>query len=137
VRRAVLAAAALVALTGAACGSQPELGAAAAQVLQQDVADVRAAAKSGDQPRTAAALGKLRGDVAAQGAAGHLSAARAARILDAGARVALDVSAGGSAGVPTTVPVAPVISPAASPTAPAPVPKAPEHKPKGQGDGGD
>ena len=75
------------------CGTgHRDLSDAAARVLQHDVNGVTAAASAGDPKRVEAALQQLRVDVARQHQDGELSAARAARILAAGARIRLDIS---------------------------------------------
>lgn len=91
-RRALVAVAA-GGLLVAGCGRNEDLSAAAASVLQRDVAAVAAAARAGEPVALNAALARLRTDVAQRRSAGQLSAARATRILDAAARVALDVTA--------------------------------------------
>lgn len=90
-RRALVAVA--VGLVVAGCGRNEDLSAPAAPVLQRDVAAVAAAARAGEPVALNAALARLRTDVAQRRSAGQLSAARATRILDAAARVALDVTA--------------------------------------------
>lgn len=118
-----LAVAGLAGVALAACGSQSDLSAAAGQVLQRDAAAVAAAARTGNAGLVNAALTRLRTDVAQRRAAGQLSAARATRILDAGARVALDVV---TVHKSPTRPVAPV----------QPLPAKQKSK-DGGGDGGD
>ncbi|GAC1441881.1 MAG: hypothetical protein NVSMB55_10890 [Mycobacteriales bacterium] len=81
------------ALALAGCGSGTDLSSSAAAGLQRDTAAVSAAARAGDAARTSTALASLRADVGRGRAAGELSPARAGRILDAAARVALDVVA--------------------------------------------
>lgn len=98
-RRALAAAAlALSVLTG--CGSDEDLSAAAERVLQADVKAVETAARAGNRAGLQSALARLRTHVEEQQAKGEVSQERAARILAAGARVALDV------GLPRPAPVA-------------------------------
>lgn len=99
---AVLAAVVLV-----ACGAQErsDISPQAAEVLAADVEAVTAAARAGDAAALQEALKTLRGHVDGQQESGDLSSARAARILAAGARVALDVGAPAPQVVVSTVPV--------------------------------
>lgn len=83
----------------AACGSSssPRLSAAAAERMNQALADTRAAADAHDKEKAIDALGALAGIVGRESRAGHLSAAdeRALRtgIAQARRRVELDVKA--------------------------------------------
>jgi hypothetical protein len=111
------------------CGSSPssDLSASAATVLQKDAAALAAAATSGNGSAVQAAVATLRADVGAQRAHNGLSAARAARVLAAAAKVAADV--------PAPVPT-PVVTPV-TPKSEAPAPgKAKKRKHYQQDQGG-
>lgn len=96
-----------MALILVACAQQDgtEISPQAAQVLAADVDAVTAAARAGDAAALQEALKVLHGHVDAQQESGDLSSDRAARILAAGARVALDVGAPAPQVVISTVPV--------------------------------
>ncbi|GAC1445760.1 MAG: hypothetical protein NVSMB55_28410 [Mycobacteriales bacterium] len=103
-QQVTVGAAFVVALTVVGCGSGADLSAPAAAVLQRDTAAVAAAARVGDLPRTSAALTRLRADVAQRRAHGEMSPERARRLLDAAARVALDVVAAHPSPPPSPAP---------------------------------
>lgn len=92
-------------VTGCGEQEQPEISPQAAQVLAADVDAVTAAARAGDATALQEALKTLRAHVDAQQESGDLSSDRAARILAAGARVALDVGAPAPEVVVSPVPV--------------------------------
>jgi hypothetical protein len=77
----------------AGCGDQAALTAQASARLTADVTRLRTAATSGTSAQVASAADALRSDVAAQKAAGDLSADRAAEVLDQLARVLADTAA--------------------------------------------
>lgn len=115
----------------AGCGSGGgNVSDAASRALQDDVARVAAAARSGDARSLTTALSGLRAEVAHQRATGGLSATGAATVLSAAGRVAADVPLAQTQTAP---------SPSASPR---PVVRAPTRAPaprkrKGKGDGKD
>ena len=94
-------------------------------VLQRDAAGLADAARAGDPVAVQAALAQLRKDVAAEQAAGTVTADRAHQVLAAAAAVAADVS------LPTP---GVTFSPTPSPAAPKPTATV-QRKGKGKGDG--
>lgn len=101
--------AALLVVTVAGCGQQPEpdISAQAAKVLGADVDAITAAARAKDATKVQQALKTLRGHVDAQQASGELSPERASQILAAGARVAIDVGVPAPKVVVSRVPAPP------------------------------
>jgi hypothetical protein len=101
-----LCAAVMAAVTLAGCGSeQPEISQAAVDVLDKDVEAIADAARADDATAVGEAIGRLREHVDEQITAGQLSEGRAARILAAATRVAVDVGAPAPTVVISRVPV--------------------------------
>lgn len=120
-KRLIGAAAVSVLLAGCGGAAPADLSSSAAAVLQRDADAIARAARSGNGTAVQAALAVLRRDVAAQQKSGDVSAARAQRVLAAGAVLATDVPVPKPAPVVTRAPVA---------TSPSP-----EHRERGKGKG--
>lgn len=110
---------ALLLAAGCAAGQSRDLSAAAADVLQKDVAAMASAARAGDGTRLQAAYAQLRKDVANGRANGSVSPTRAAQVLTAASVVAADV--------PAPAPKA-TVSPTPKPVVKAPAPAPRKHK---------